>query len=130
MEPVVATALRPLLATDALVTVTETAGVTVVFPAASLATAVKVCVPAVTPVVFHTIEYGAVVSSAPTFVPSTLNWTPATPTLSDAFAESVTDVPAVTEVPETGEVRETEGAGAPGVSSGGRGGTGGRGDAR
>src|SRR3989338_7271009 len=110
MEPVVATALRPLLATDALVTVTETAGATVVFPAASLATAVKVCVPAVTPVVFHTIEYGAVASSAPTFTLSSLNCTPATPTLSEAFAERVTEAPAVTEVPEAGVVREIVGA--------------------
>ena len=29
-------------------------------------------------------------SSAPTFVPSTLNCTPATPTLSEAFADTVT----------------------------------------
>ena len=43
-----------------------------------------------TDVVFHDIEYGAVVSSAPIFVPSTLNCTPATPTLSEAVADTVT----------------------------------------
>ena len=32
-----------------------------------------------------------VVTSLPTFTPSTLNWTPATPTLSVAFAVIVTD---------------------------------------
>src|SRR3989338_1389122 len=36
------------------------------------------------------MEYGAVVSSAPTLAPSTLNCTPATPTLSVAFALKVT----------------------------------------
>jgi len=39
---------------------------------------------------FHEMEYGAVVSSAPTLAPSTLNCTPATPTLSVAFALKVT----------------------------------------
>src|SRR5438034_7876440 len=37
--------------------------------------------------------YGLAVSSAPRFAPSTLNCTPATPTLSDAVAETVTAVP-------------------------------------
>ena len=36
------------------------------------------------------VEYGAVVTSAPTFVPSTANCTPATPTLSEADAERAT----------------------------------------
>src|SRR3989344_7450782 len=36
------------------------------------------------------MEYGDVVSSAPTLVPSTLNCTPVTPTLSEAFADRVT----------------------------------------
>src|SRR4029453_11637234 len=46
--------------------------------------------PLPTDVVFHEIEYGALVSSAPTFVPSTLNCTPATATLSEAVADTVT----------------------------------------
>src|SRR3954470_4860865 len=71
-------------------TVTVTAADVVVLPAASRATAVSVCVPFVAVVVFHAIEYGAVVSSAPRFAPSTLNCTPATPTLSAAVALTVT----------------------------------------
>ncbi len=44
--------------------------------AASRATAVSVCVPSGTVIVFHEMEYGAVVSSAPRLAPSTLNCTP------------------------------------------------------
>ena len=78
----------------ALVTVTVTAGLeVVVLPAASRATAVTVWVPLATVVEFHDTEYGAVVSSAPTLVPSTLNWTPATPTLSAALAVKFTADP-------------------------------------
>jgi hypothetical protein len=40
--------------------------------------------------VSHWIEYGAVVSSAPRFDPSSLNCTPTTVPLSLAFAETVT----------------------------------------
>jgi hypothetical protein len=42
-------------------------------PSASRATAVRVCDPLLLPVVSQGIEYGAVVSSAPRFAPSTLN---------------------------------------------------------
>ncbi len=46
-------------------------------------------------------------SSAPTFTPSSLNWTPATPTLSLADAETVT-VP-LSVAPAAGDVIETDG---------------------
>jgi len=69
-----------------LKTVTVTEAAVVVLPAASRATAVSVCDALVAVVVFQAIEYGVVVSSAPRFAPSSLNWTPTTPTLSDAFA--------------------------------------------
>src|SRR5947207_900765 len=51
--------------------------------------------------------YGAVRSSAPRFAPSSLNWTPTTPTLSLAFADTVT-VP-VTDAPAAGAVIATVG---------------------
>ena len=63
----------------------------VVFPAASLATAVSVWEPLDTPTVFHEPEYGATVSSVPRLAPSSLNWTPATPTLSEANATRETE---------------------------------------
>src|SRR5207245_11801146 len=58
--------------------------------AASRATAVKLCRPLPAVVVFQETEYGATVTSAPRFVPSSLNCTPTTPTLSVALAETVT----------------------------------------
>ena len=54
-------------------TVTDLPAEVTLFPAASLATAVRVCAPLVALVVFQVIEYGAEVSSAPRFVPSSLN---------------------------------------------------------
>src|SRR5439155_1226574 len=74
-------------------TVTLTAAVAV-WPAASRATALTLWAPGATRAVSHTIEYGAAVTSAPRFTPSSLNCTPTTPTLSVAVAETVT-------VPET-----------------------------
>jgi hypothetical protein len=56
-----------------LSTVTLTEDEVVEFPAASLATAVMVCVPSATLVESQVIPYVEVVSSEPTFVPSTLN---------------------------------------------------------
>src|SRR5439155_9632550 len=53
------------------------------------------------------MAYGAAVTSAPRFAPSSLNCTPTTPTLSVALAETVT-VPE-TEAPATGAVMETAG---------------------
>ncbi len=60
-------------------------------------------------VVFQVTLYGAVVSSAPSAIPSRRNWTPVTPVLSEAVAERVTVVPE-TVVPEVGVEREMEGA--------------------
>src|SRR5437762_1743429 len=91
----------------ALSTVTVTAAEAAVFPAASRATAVRVWAPLVVVVLVHETEYGAAVTSAPRLAPSSLNWTPATPTLSVALAETVI-VPA-TEAPAVGAVSETVG---------------------
>src|SRR5437016_7212483 len=78
-----------------LYAVTVAAAAVAVLPAASRATAVNVCGPLVAVVVFHETVYGAVVTSRPRLAPSRRNWTPATPTLSDAFALTVM-------MPETG----------------------------
>src|SRR4051812_18293431 len=69
---------------------TDTAGEVVRFPNPSRATAVSRCEPFDAVVVFHEIEYGDVVSSAPIWVPSSRNFTPPMPPGSDAAAESVT----------------------------------------
>ena len=90
----------------ALFTVTVTAAEVVLLPAASRATAVSVCVPLVAEAVFQEPEYGDAVSSVPRFAPSSLNCTPATPTLSVALAETVT-VPDT--APTPGEVIATAG---------------------
>src|SRR5205823_6158445 len=86
---------------------TLTAGEVVAAPALSKPTAVKLWLPFAFKAVFHEIEYGAVVTCAPRFAPSSLNWTPTMPTLSAALAETVT-VPA-TVAPAAGAVIETEG---------------------
>jgi len=57
----------------ALSTVPVTVADVVWFPAASRATAVRVCDPLLAVAVSHETEYGAVVSSAPRLAPSTLN---------------------------------------------------------
>src|SRR5207247_4553039 len=98
---------------DALSTVTLTAADVAVLPAASRATAVKVWDPLTASVVFQEREYGAAVTSAPRFAPSSLNCTPTTPTLSVALAETIT-VPEMVD-PADGSVIETVG----GVVSGG-----------
>ena len=77
-------------------------------PAASRATAVIVWLPLPAPLVAQAIEYGAVVSSAPTLAPSTLNCTPTTPTASAAVAVTVTEPDTV--APAAGAVTETVGA--------------------
>src|SRR4051812_25369217 len=77
-------------------------------PARSLATAVTVCVLFATVVVFHTAVYGAAVSVA-SVLPSTLNVTLVTPTLSEAFADNATDAPD-TVAPLLGAVTPTVGA--------------------
>src|SRR2546422_9537944 len=91
-----------------LSTVTLTAAAVAVFPAASRATAVRLCVPLVAKVVFQETECGAAVSSAPRLAPSSLNCTPTTPTLSEAVADTVTALPE-TVAPLTGAVIETVG---------------------
>src|SRR5437899_2282552 len=78
-------------ANPAFETVTVTEADVVVLLAASRATAVRVwLLPLAAAVVSHEAEYGAVVSSAPRGAPSSRNWTPATPTLSEALAVTVT----------------------------------------
>src|SRR5436190_2815572 len=56
-----------------LSTITITAAEVVWLPAALRATAVNVCEPFAAVVVFHVVEYGADVSSAPRLAPSSLN---------------------------------------------------------
>jgi len=85
-----------------LSTVTETAVLVVVLPAASCATAVSVWLPFDTEVVFHEVVYGETVSSVPKFAPSSLNCTPTTPLLSEAVALTVTAEPP-TDAPAAGE---------------------------
>ena len=70
-------------------TVMFVAAEVVVLPAASRAIAVKVCAPLLVAAGFHEIEYGAAVVSAPRLAPSRRNWTPTTPTSSDAIAPMV-----------------------------------------
>src|SRR6266851_5636773 len=94
-------------------TVTFTGAEVVVLPAASRATAVRACAPAVAVAVFQATEYGAVVTSVPRFEPSSLNWTPTTPTLSVAVALTV--VVPVTVAPFAGAVIATVGGVVSGV---------------
>ena len=68
----------------------------------SLAVAVKLWIPFEAVVVSQLIEYGDVVSSEPRFALSSLNWTPATSTLSVAVA--VIAVMALTVAPFDGAV--------------------------
>jgi hypothetical protein len=88
-------------------TVTTTAADVVVFPAASRATAVIVWLPFATVVVSHETLNGVPRSSAPILTPSRLNWTPTTPTLSVAFADTV--IVPETVAPFTGAVTEIVG---------------------
>src|SRR5438034_5281089 len=94
-------------------TLTVTGAEVVRLPAASRATAVKVCEPLTTAVVLKEAEYGAAVSSAAIGAPSAKNCTPATPTLSEAFAATV--IVPETVAPLAGELMLTVG----GVVSGG-----------
>src|SRR5947199_384278 len=96
-----------------LLTLTVTGADVVVLPAASRAVAVSVWLPFVVVVESQVLEYGEVVSSAPRFAPSSLNCTPATPTLSLAVALTATEPTIV--APPAGAVMETVG----GVVSGG-----------
>ena len=69
-------------------TVTARAAEVVKVPAASRARAASVCGPLPAVRESHVTEYGDVVSSAPSGAPSSRNCTPATPTLSEALADS------------------------------------------
>lgn len=80
----------------------------VTLPAASLAVAVMTWEALVAVVVFQTMEYGEVVSSDIRLFPSSLNWTPATPMLSEAVAETVVVVPETVAL-AAGAVREMVG---------------------
>jgi hypothetical protein len=93
--------------TTAFDTVTVTGSDAVTLPARSLATAVTVWEPFDMPAVFQEPEYGATKSSAPRLLPSTLNWTPTTPTLSEA--EALRDTRLDT-VPAKGEDMDMTGA--------------------
>ena len=64
--------------------------------------------PFATPLVLQACVYGEAVSSAPRFAPSSLNWTPATPTLSLAVA--FTSIVPLTVAPLAGEEMDTVGA--------------------
>jgi hypothetical protein len=77
-------------------------------PEGSRATAVSVWLPFAVVVVSHATLYGAAVSSAPRLAPSSLNWTPATETLSPAVA--FTETVFATVAPPAGAVTETVGA--------------------
>src|SRR5439155_24017055 len=90
-----------------LSTRTVTGADTPLLPAASRATAVSVCCPSVVFVVSHDTENQFVVSSIPRSLPSSLNCTPTTPTLSDASALTVI-VPA-TIAPAVGDAIATVG---------------------
>src|SRR2546425_1040131 len=96
-----------LASVAALLPVTVTVADVVVLPAASRATAVNEWLPFDVVVVSHANEYGLVVSSAPRLAPSNVNCTPATPRLSDAFADTVTLVETV--APLAGAVIDTLG---------------------
>src|SRR5256885_4663646 len=72
-----------------LETCTVTVDAVAVFPAASRTTAVNVWAPLIAVSVFHWTAHGPAVSSVPKFAPSSLNWTPATATLSDAVAATL-----------------------------------------
>src|SRR5689334_4590083 len=73
-------------------------------PKPSRATAVSVCDPLVAVFVFHWIEYGAVVSSAPMLTPSSLNCTPATVSMPTMVTFALTGTVADTVDPDAGDV--------------------------
>src|SRR5262249_7090075 len=94
-------------AVSGLKTVTVTGAEVTTLPDKSRATAVNTRVPFPARLESQVIENGLVVSSAPRFAPSSLNCTPATPTLSDAEAETV--MLPVTAAPFAGALIETVG---------------------
>src|SRR5687767_5113814 len=92
-----------------LATVTVTGAEVVRLPAASRATAVRVCEPLLAVVVFQVDEYGAAVTSVPA-MPSRKNCTPTTAVSSAALA--VTVIVPDTVSPDAGELMLTVGAAA------------------
>src|SRR5439155_884593 len=88
-------------------TVTETPAEVVTLPAASRARALRTCAPLTAVAVSQGTAKGAAASSAPRATSSSRNWTPATPTLSEAAADTVT-VPATVD-PAAGAVTDTLG---------------------
>ena len=88
------------------VTVTGTETEVAVLAETSRATAVSLWGPFAAVVVFQVTEYGGVVSSVPRIVPSSMNWTPTTASLSAALAVT-SIVPPI--VPAPGAVIETVG---------------------
>src|SRR5437763_17049735 len=66
------------------------------------------CTPSATSVESQLMPYGPEVSSAPKSPPLTVNWTPATPTLSEALADSGTAPETV--APSLGALSATVGA--------------------
>src|SRR5215469_13637378 len=90
-----------------LFTVIDTAGLVALFPAASTATAVRLCLPFASVFVFSDCEYAPPLIAAPRLVPSTWNCTLATATLSEDRAATV--IVPETAAPEAGEVIETVG---------------------
>src|SRR5207245_2326708 len=88
-------------------TVTVTAAEVVRLPAASRATAVSVCEPLLAVVVFHDIEYGVAVSSAPRLAPSNRNCTIGRASFREAVAVTLVVTAAVAR--ETGGVMLTVG---------------------
>src|SRR3979490_3367096 len=93
---------------ERLPTVTLTAAEVARLPAASRATAVRTCEALVAVALSQDTAYGAAVTSAPRLAPSSLNCTPATPTLSEALAVTLSLPDTV--APAAGDVIETEGA--------------------
>jgi hypothetical protein len=92
---------------DGLLNVTVTAEDVLEFPAASRATAVMVYMPFAESSEEALNVYGAEVISGPAFEPFIWNWTPATPTLSEAAAVNVTTPERIALF--AGEVTETVG---------------------
>src|SRR2546422_84333 len=76
-------------------------------PSRSRATAVKVCEPLLSVVVFHCTEYGAAVTSAPRLAPSSLNCTPVTVSKPTIVTFAVAVIVPLTVDPDVGDVMVT-----------------------
>src|SRR5438128_8342752 len=96
-----------MVAAAVLLTVTETVALVVLLPAASRARADRAWAPLEALAVFHDTEKVGPDCSAPNAAPSSRNCTPATPTLSEAVAVTVTTPDTV--APALGDVTLTVG---------------------